>query len=220
MNNKYIYILFYISLYILIFCFSPLYTFSSNYTLDQNNIKIIDTLPNSTIQNNDATLLTSEDSFLKLSVSPDVIQYGALIPGEPILRSQFFKITQPELGSYVLVESQNLLLGVTTKATIADTTCDSGLCNELVADTWKNPLSYGLGYQCLKADKTACLNRDSSPFFYKQFPNKSFGEKPERIIESQIREDSFTLFYKLNLPPNQAKDIYQNKIKYIIVPFF
>lgn len=164
-------------------------------------------------------ITSDKNSSINFSISHDSVAFGDLVPGEPVERNSTLIVkNRSNYGYTVLFAENSALTSVKTKAIIPDTTCDEGICSDLLTSTWTSLLTYGLGVRCENLKGQVC-----TPYFdknnYKQFPNLKAGEDYQAILRgSQDTDISAQIIYKLNIAPTQAKGSYQNATAYILLP--
>lgn len=161
---------------------------------------------------------SNKTSSINLSVSHNSVIFGDLVPGEPVQRNNTLIVkNRSNYGYTVLFAENSALTSVKTKSIIPDTTCDEGICSDLIASSWTGLLTYGLGVRCENLEGKACI-----PFAkdeYKQFSNLKAGKNYQTIINGVAKEDANAqVIYKLNIAPIQAKGSYQNTTTYILLP--
>lgn len=163
-----------------------------------------------------------QDLPFVFSLSKNIISFGNLNPGEPIIRTLSLIISNNPASSYQVLASENHPLQTfSTDATIPDTTCDQGTCQEQAA-AWNQPLTYGFGYRCDDIQGNSCSDEFSKNSFYKQFAHEGADKLDKTIISgiSYNKENKVEISYKVNVSNTQPKGSYQNVIKYIAIPSF
>ena len=165
------------------------------------------------------------------SISTTDVNFGRLVPGEPITRENTLTVSNGSATGYQVTLEEDHPLRMSSanapaspieagRADIPDTTCDAGTCSHTMAATWTSPLTYGFGYRCYNLSDTDCGSAFTSVDFYKQFPNAQASESPQVVMSSTRvgRKKQAKVNYKVNIPATQAVGIYQNIIKYIATP--
>lgn len=155
------------------------------------------------------------------SISSIEINFGTLIPGESITRTNNLTVSNGSAFGYQVTSSENNPpRKLSTKEDIPDTTCDSGNCTETTAATWANPLTYGFGYRCDNLLSTDCASDFSTSTYYKQFANLEKLETPQIVMSSANvgRNKQAQITYKVNISGTQPAGQYQNMIRYIATP--
>ncbi|MBI4092004.1 MAG: hypothetical protein HY427_02260 [Candidatus Levybacteria bacterium] len=174
------------------------------------------------------------------SISTTDINFGALVPGEPVIRDNTLTISQGSTSGYQVtvqedhplrISSTNtpaspseaphrLVQGEAGRADIPDTTCDAGNCSHTQGAAWTSPLTYGLGYRCDNVSGSDCNSGFASKNFYKRFASAEAGETAHVVMSSanvgRNREGKIT--YKVNISASQPAGVYQNIIEYIATP--
>ncbi len=155
-----------------------------------------------------------------VSLSSDIVDFGSLIPTNPIIRTVDLGIYNPSDSGYSVIASENNPLK-SDKTIIPDTTCDNGQCNEENSGEWTNALTYGSGYRCDNLIGADCDSSFLSPNFYRHFADASNSQTPQ-VVMAGIGSQKSTgrLSYKVNISGNQAQGIYTNVITFIAVPNF
>ncbi len=146
------------------------------------------------------------------SISSDSLNFGKIVPGEPLIRTQSIRVIPGTDHGYQVVVSENHGLK-NGDSLIPDTSCDTGNCTQILSDVWDNPLTYGYGYRCDSVSGSGCTNGFEKDQ-YKRFPNDAAGESSVTMIEATNRSDSI-VSYKLNVAGIQPDKAYQNIIYYI-----
>ena len=208
---------------------------NSNYHLQQENVNIISggTKTNDqTVQpenqnlpphaSNDSQPYTDQKSELPFifSISDDTIDFGSLVPGEPISRTATLGISTGSSNGYQIMTYEDHPLRNSSGGIIPDTTCDNGTCSESLAAPWSSLLTYGFGYRCDDSIGANCLLDFLNQSYYKHFPNQELGQTPQSVMygDKAKEEASAELTYKINISSNQANGIYQNTTTYLAVP--
>lgn len=155
------------------------------------------------------------------SISNTVINFGSLVPGEPLTRTTNLTVSNGSAYGYqVTAQENNALRVLSTGIDIQDTTCDAGTCTETTAAAWTSPLTYGFGYRCDNLSGTDCSTDFATTTFYKQFADIERSETPQTLMSSTSvgtgRQSQIT--YKLNISATQQAGLYQNVITYIATP--
>lgn len=204
---------------------------SDNYSIEIENI---DTSPNKTIvipksiDEQKATTpgkkigiesiaITSPISF---SVSADLIDFGVLLPGNPVTRSVTLSIISSSINSQILSFEDRPLTGP-DNGIIADTTCDNGKCTEAAEAIWENNLTYGLGLRCEYSLGGSCIPFSNGAYF-RQLADLSKNEQPQAIALARKRDvrQIAEVIFKLNAAGTQKPGAYSNSVTFIAVPNF
>lgn len=151
------------------------------------------------------------------STSGDGLNFGKVIPGEPLIRTQSFTVLPNTSHGYQVVAFEDHVLQ-RDGASIPDVSCDAGNCTSILSDVWQNPLTYGFGYRCDNTTGMSCTTGFEQNR-YKRFANDQAKETPQPVLDSRVGEKSESVIsYKLNVAGNQPEKGYQNIIYYITVP--
>lgn len=162
----------------------------------------------------------STSGEFSFSISNTSVNFGTITPGEPITRANTLTVSSPNAG-YQITGSENHPLENTTNATIPNTTCDSGNCNQAISGIWISPLTYGFGYRCDNLNSsTDCAQGFSTTNYFKSFANTQTSQNPQIIMSNSIPVTNHTgqISYKLNISGSQPAGLYQNAIQYIAIP--
>ncbi|HMS22146.1 MAG TPA: hypothetical protein PKA38_00085 [Candidatus Levybacteria bacterium] len=154
---------------------------------------------------------------LSISSTNNSINFGEIIPGEPLTRTQSITVHPATNKGFQLMgyEDHSPSQG---EFSIPDTSCDSGNCNNTLSESWENPLTYGFGYSCSNVETKTCDNGFSDNR-YKSFSNDSALEEPKTILESDTSSVAKAVItYKLNIPGTQPQKAYRNTVYLIAVP--
>lgn len=204
---------------------------NSNYDLE---IQDIDTapekkpvLPKNTNENSDTINAESQEQTpgiqsisqtgpIQFVLSTDTVDFGALSPGNPVIRSMVLSTISSSTDYQIIGSVDNPLKG---PELIPDTTCDDGTCTEESAAVWKNDLTYGFGYSCLSLSSMLCMSAQGDDFFM-QFADISKNEKEQSIIEGwkNPKEQQAQISLKLNVSGTQKTGYYSNTLTLIAAP--
>lgn len=171
--------------------------------------------------NNYVAYLSYDDDGNKLPLvftnSSDALNFGKIVPGEPLIRTQSLTVLPGTNHGYQVLSYEDHVLQQDS-ASIPDTSCDSGNCTQILSDLWQNPLTYGFGYRCDNVSSSFCaLGFEDNE--YKRFANESVGDAPTVILSAHTGSKAESVIsYKLNIGPTQTQKAYQNIIYYITVP--
>lgn len=157
------------------------------------------------------------------SISTVAIDFGNLISGEPITRTNQLTISNGSAGGYAVTGYENHpLRNNPTGSDIPDTTCDAGTCTQTTSAAWTNPLTYGFGYRCDNISGTDCASGFTTSTFYKQFANLEGSESPVTVMSSStVGASRITqITYKVNVSASQVAGAYNNQIVYIATPTY
>ena len=155
------------------------------------------------------------------SISNTKINFGSLIPGEPVTRNNILTISRSSVLGYQITVQENHHLRINGgQAVIPDTTCDAGNCSHTQSGNWTSPLAYGYGYRCDNESEKDCAKSFNTKDVYKQFASVE-ANKASQIIMSAAKmgkDSRAKITYKVNISANQAPGLYQNIIEYIATP--
>ena len=150
------------------------------------------------------------------SVSNNLVDYGPLIPTNPVSRTTDLIISGGSSRGYSVFAFANRELSDVNNNSIPDTTCDNGTCSETSSGVWTSNLSFGFGYRC-EIEASPCSKDFLIENSFKQFANDSKSEEYQAIIKS-IDSKKAKIEYKINISNNQAKSSYSNSITFIAIP--
>ncbi len=152
------------------------------------------------------------------SISDVFIDLGTLTAGAHNTDSNVLRITTRGAGGYTVYAYElhplRLLGG---SATIADTTCNTGLCSESDADPWTTQTIAGFGFNA--AGSTVPSDFVDSTYF-RQFANLDGAETMKAVMTSPNigSNDSATITYKAGISGTTAAGEYQTAVVYVAVP--
>lgn len=154
------------------------------------------------------------------AISSIFIDFGPLTPGEPVTRSNILTVSNGSAYGYTVSARENHPLRTSSGASIPDTTCDSGTCNEQTASAWTNVLTYGFGYRCDNLVSFDCQSGFGNPDNYRQFASSESGELAQPVMHGVNvgRNKQAQVTYKVNVSATQAAGNYENAITFIAVP--
>lgn len=163
-------------------------------------------------------------SPFSISLSSDIVDFGALSPTNPIIRTADLSVNSKTAYGYSVIVFENEPLTTifpNDKAFIPDTTCDNGRCDIQNASEWINPLTYGFGYRCDNLNDTDCDSSFTSPNSYKHFPDIANNDDPQSIMAGiGANNKTARISYKINISGTQTQGAYNNVITYIAIPNF
>lgn len=155
----------------------------------------------------------------EFALSQQNIDFGLLSPTNPIIRDSTLTLGNipPTGASIITFEDHPLTSGPDV---IADTSCDSGLCNELNANIWTNLLTYGFGYHCDLSDTQGCSDQFNSSSDFQPFPLQTSGIVFTPLFVTTISKpkQDIHMLYKVNVDRTQKPGIYSNTLSYIAIP--
>ncbi len=155
------------------------------------------------------------------TISSVFIDFGPITPGAPLTRTSTLTISNGSAYGYSVLARENHPLRVnSTGASIPDTTCDSGTCDEANAAEWSSLTTFGFGYRCDNVIGTDCNSDFSTVDYYKQFASSESAElaQPVMLGPNVGRDITSEVTYKINISSTQPAGTYQNTITYIAVP--
>lgn len=155
------------------------------------------------------------------TISSLFVDFGPITPGAPVTRTNTLTVTNRSAYGYTVLARQNHPLRVLSSgATIPDTTCDTGTCNEQSAATWTSLTTYGFGYRCDNINGADCQSGFLDANNYKQFASSESGELAHPVMRgvNNVRDAQSQITYKVNVSPTQAAGLYQNLITFIAIP--
>jgi hypothetical protein len=155
------------------------------------------------------------------TISSIFIDFGPITPGAPVTRTNTLTVSNGSAYGYTVLARENHPLQVEQSgATIPDTTCDSGTCNEQVASAWSSLTTFGFGYRCDNLSGTDCQSGFSNPLNYRQFASSESGELAQPVMRGVNvgRNIEGQITYKVNVSSTQAPGAYENFITYIALP--
>ncbi|MBP7832158.1 MAG: hypothetical protein KA035_00080 [Candidatus Levybacteria bacterium] len=159
----------------------------------------------------------TKNPFL-FSVSDDLVNFGEINPGEPLIRTQIISVNPGSANNLQVVASQNHPLRSSEKHEIPNTSCDNGNCTNILSDYWNSPLTYGFGYMCENIEGQSC-NTTMDTDTYKRFSSIEANEAPSLIVHSKTDKKSVSMIqYKLNIPGNQVNSGYTTTINLLASP--
>lgn len=154
---------------------------------------------------------------LVLSTTNDLLNFGTIQPGEPIIRTHALTVLPGSAQGYQVLSYQNHTLEA-DGTQIPNTTCDNGSCTPVLSDVWTIPLTYGFGYRCDNIASNPCAP-DLKKDYYKSFANEKADDFPAYILtENGNIKSQAIISYKVNVPGNQANKGYQTTVYHIATP--
>jgi hypothetical protein len=157
------------------------------------------------------------DEF-RFTISRNAIDLGITTPGQHTTGSHTLSITTRGAGGYkVYAYELSPLQTAGGAASIPDTTCDAGTCDETTAQPWINQSIPGFGFNMSGDDiATDFVNGN----YYRQFADNSLSEAMQIIMSSATiaNQRQSTVTYKLGIAGDQAAGNYQTGVVYVAVP--
>lgn len=152
------------------------------------------------------------------AISSLAINLGTLSPNTFATATNTLTVTAPGSGYSVSAFETSKLKNASSN-TIADTTCDSGTCNETSAGVWTTATNNGFGYNVNGSDTSADF---ISSTYFRPFPDASLSEVPSTIMTSSTagKNRVATVTYKASAPAGQAGGTYTTQIVYIATPVY
>ena len=156
----------------------------------------------------------------RFSISNTLIDFGVIVPGTPVLRSNLLTVSNGSANGYQVTSSQNRNLRVDANGNeIPPTACDAGSCTPTTAAAWSSSLVYGFGYRCDNVTGTDCDSQFSTSTFYKPFISS-----PSAVIVMSSanvgKNKKANVNYKVNIAQTQVAGLYTNILNYIATPTF
>lgn len=148
------------------------------------------------------------------------INLGQLAPLAHNTDTNTITITAPTTGGYqVYAYEQHPLKLTNGTATIADTTCDNGDCDETTATVWQDTDIGGFGFN-IAGDDAASDFVDTT--YFRQFANNATAEPMQVIMSNNgyTTNSSATITYKAGLFGSEASGTYQTAIIFVAVPSY
>lgn len=166
--------------------------------------------------------VTAHDQPIAVILSNNTINYGILSAGEPFLRSHVLRVPKNSISPINFFISQDTSPISITGSQIPDTRCDQGICSELLAASWKSPLTYGIGFRCdtLEESVGICARDFLDKSNYRQIPNISLKEKPALFFttNNNMKDTKFELTYKINVPLSEQEKGYKHELSIVALP--
>lgn len=129
-------------------------------------------------------------------------------------------ITAPTAGGYQIYAYEQHPLKLTNgTATIADTTCNNGDCDETTATLWTNTSVGGFGFNVNGNDAPADFTTSN---YFRQFANNATSEPMQVVMSNNgyTVNSSATVTYKAGLFGSEASGTYQTAIIFVAVPSY
>jgi hypothetical protein len=197
---------------------------NQDYILNLNPISNTATTESAIKPPKDTDPETKTDKPFSIWLSSNIVNFGDLIPTNPIIRNVDLSIENPPIHGYSVFAYENEPLksnSPTNKMLIPNTTCDNGQCSAQNASEWTNVLTFGFGYRCDNLIGTNCDRSFASHNFYKRFPNLVNNDTLQTIMSGiESKNIKARISYKVNISKAQKPGKYTNVITYIAVPSF
>lgn len=156
----------------------------------------------------------------RFSISNTNIDFGLLVPGNPVTRSNVLTITNKSANGYSVTVSQNRNLRVNASGReIPPTACDSGPCTTNLAAPWTSTLTYGFGYNCTNTVGANCQGDFTNSTYFRPFVSSPSAVNVMSSNTVGTNRQS-TITYKVNVSQSQPAGLYTNVINYIATPSF
>lgn len=155
------------------------------------------------------------------SISSLFIEFGPITPGAPVTRTNTLTVSNGSAYGYTVLARENHPLRVDASgASIPDTTCDTGTCNEQVAAPWTSLTTFGFGYRCDNITGADCQSGFATATNYRQFASSESAELAQPVMRGVNRGKNIQtqITYKVNVSTTQPAGEYRNAITYIAVP--
>ncbi len=155
------------------------------------------------------------------SISDTTIDFGTLLPGDPVTRPFTLTVRSRSQGYDVLGIEQTKFMRLFSSDIIADTSCNGGgeTCSETLAKLWDSPSAYGFGFNVQGEDAAPDF---TSTDHYRPFPATTDGEDPYYVMTSEIvgtdPERQATVTLKAHINATQAAGSYQTVLVFIAYP--
>ncbi len=150
---------------------------------------------------------------ISLSVYPAVVDFGTLIPNNPVEKSLRITISNGNATGYTVRVSENQPLMTLAGAEITDTVCDAKKpCSLTQAAFWGNNQT-GFGYHMTGRTIPQDFGKDD---FYRPFPATRRNEQPALIMQSQAKRviDQANMTLRVHIDQNQPVGQYRNVLSF------
>ena len=159
------------------------------------------------------------------SISDIDLAFGSLTPNIGSTQTNIVTITTPSGRGYEILAIANHPL-LANNYTIPDTSCNGPNCTKTTSAPWTLSTAYGFGFNALGINTSGVVtNVGTSNYFanstyYRPFPSLSTNDIPQVFMSqnSQVKEQSARITYKINISQNQASGFYSNLINLIAIP--
>ena len=160
------------------------------------------------------------DTF-SFTISDLSLDLGELTPNTHNTAAHTLEISTRGPGYTVYAYEQEPLTLRGGSATIPDTTCDAGGCDETSAGEWTNQSIPGFGFNISGAGTSIPSDFVSSDYF-RQFADRSSSEDMQAILSSDetVKNETTTVTMKAGISGNQAAGTYQTEVVYVAVPLY
>lgn len=157
---------------------------------------------------------------LSLKISKVTIDLGTLTYGTFNTDSHSVIVDSVGAGGYTLRASETHPLRLNTgSATIRDTLCDGGTCDESTAGSWTNANNYGFGFNVSGNDVAADFTSSND---FRQFADLSNAETSKIIMSgSGVSLNRYsTVTYKVSPSGTQEAGNYETLVTYQLIPSY
>jgi hypothetical protein len=159
------------------------------------------------------------------SISDISIDFGSLTPNVGSTQSNTISITTPSGHGYQIMAIANKPLSSISSSTIPDTNCDTS-CSISSSGVWSSSSRYGFGFNAIGINSSGvATNIGTSSYFtnstyFQPFAATSRSESPQVIMseDTQVKNHSARITYKINISNNQPAGNYENLINLIAIP--
>lgn len=161
-------------------------------------------------------LNSAAGAIFSFSVTPNVVDFGNLIPNNPLQKTLQISIANGNATGYSVRAAENQPLTTTAGAEIVDTVCDGGkggACTATAAAPWMNNTSYGFGYRVNGPTSPSDFAKDG---FFRPFPSTRRNEQPILVMQSKAKnvKDTAVMTLRLAVGLNQPVGQYRNVISF------
>jgi hypothetical protein len=159
---------------------------------------------------NSGFLNSAAGSVFTFTVSPSNIDFGNLIPDNPVERVVKLTISNGNSPGYIVKVTENQPLSTSLDAQIPDTTCDKMKpCTISKSGEWFNNNTYGFGYTI---NGNTVPQDIIKPNYYKPFPATRRNDQADVIMKSQAKKvtDMASMTLKVNIQKEQPVGQYKN----------
>lgn len=150
---------------------------------------------------------------ISLSVYPAIVDFGALIPNNPVEKSLRITISNGNATGYTVRVSENQPLTTLAGAEITDTVCDSKKpCSLTQAASWGKSQT-GFGYRVSGRTTPQDFEKEN---FYRPFPASRRNEQAALVMQSQAKRviDQANMALRLLVDQNQPVGQYRNVLSF------
>jgi len=147
------------------------------------------------------------------------IAFGSLVVGTPSTDTNTLTVSAGGAGGYQVLAQENHVLRSDQGSNLADTLCDTSLCDETNADPWTSNSVYGFGFNMSGNDIPVDFV-DST--YFRQFADLESAENKQIVMSSDAVTSSSTatVTYKVNIDSTQEAGNYENAITFVAIPAY